>query len=366
MIRIGNREGFVLPMAVLLLLVTTGAVMVTLDQGATERRLADGEAGAFEAMVLAETALERFAAEGKSWGWQGGADRFPAIDSGYIRLDDLGADLGLRGHAEVSVHRVRVWASGDSALYVVQARGIRTGGGWAGAPAAVRTVTRVVAWNRSTIDVPSAWTSLGGLLKNGSSGSLDGNDACGMKPAKPGVAVPAEPGYVGHTTPVQGDPPILPIGDTPQEAGDAVNIDWESILNGGITPDYYVPQTAWEDIDFDTWPVVMVTSENFSLPDQGGKGILITPGNLTISGQYLWEGVVLVGNKLTSDGNNTVSGATISGLNVKLGETVPMSDVGNGTKTFEYNSCAVANAMDSFGGALHMMENTWLDSWAGY
>ena len=101
-------------------------------------------------------------------------------------------------------------------------------------------------------------------------------------------------------------------------------------------------------------------------PTEGGRGILIATGDLTISGSELWQGVVLVGGKLTSNGNNTVSGATISGLNVKLGMSVPMSDVGNGTKTFQYNSCHIASAMQAFGGSLHILENTWLDNWAAY
>jgi hypothetical protein len=361
-----QRPGFALPMAVLLLLVTTGAVMVTLTQESTERRVLDSETAGLEALVLAESGLERVAAQGMNWTWEGTSGPFPRTDSAYVRLTGLGSEIGIEGFAEVIVNRLWENAAGDSALFLIRSRGVRTLGGWSRAPAGVRTVTRVARWHPATIDVPSAWTSLGGLRKNGNAGSLDGYDGCGEQPAKAGVAVPVYPGYSGHEGPLNGEPPLLHLGADPQEAGDAINIDWATIVSGIPEPDYYVPATPWGEIDFDRWPIVYVTEPDFTLPDAGGRGILIAPGNLTISGEYLWQGVVLVGNKLTSNGNNTVSGATISGLNVKLGMAVEESDVGNGTKTFEYNSCHVARAMDSFGGGLQPMENTWMDSWLGY
>ena len=96
-----------------------------------------------------------------------------------------------------------------------------------------------------------------------------------------------------------------------------------------------------------------------------GRGTLIVTGDLTISGSLHWDGIVLVGRTLTADGNNTVLGATISGLNVIFGETVPASDVGNGTKTYQYDSCAVAAAANRFS-ALVLIPNTWIDNWASW
>lgn len=362
--RTNGRAGFALPMALLLLLVTTGAVLTALNQADTERKVLDSEVAMLEALVLAETALERFVTDGRAWAWEGSAGQFPQIDSGFVRLDALGDELGIHGYAEVTVQRM--FLDVDSAFYVVRSRGVRTEGGWGGAPAAVQVVTRAGRWKTATLDVEAAWTSISGLQKNGAAGSLDGFDACGQKPAKAGVAVPTNPGYSGSTAPVTGDPPILNIGDQPEDAAGEVAVDWESIVNGGIAPDYVVPPAVWSNIDFTDWPVVLVTDPSFDLPTEGGRGILIATGDLTISGSELWQGVVLVGGKLTSNGNNTVSGATISGLNVKLGMSVPMSDVGNGTKTFQYNSCHIANAMQAFGGSLHILENTWLDNWAAY
>ena len=63
---------------------------------------------------------------------------------------------------------------------------------------------------------------------------------------------------------------------------------------------------------------------------------------MTISGNRTWDGILLVGGNLTSNGNNTVQGATITGLNVMLGMVVPGAAVGNGNKNYQYNSCNVA------------------------
>ena len=59
----------------------------------------------------------------------------------------------------------------------------------------------------------------------------------------------------------------------------------------------------------------------------------------------------LIGGQLTSNGNNTTSGATVSGLNYKLpGALQPppgyINDnaTANGTKSYVYNSCYVSRA----------------------
>ena len=92
--------------------------------------------------------------------------------------------------------------------------------------------------------------------------------------------------------------------------------------------------------------------------------MLIVTGHLTISGSVGWKGVLLVGGDLTSNGNNGVQGATVSGLNVKLGTYVP-SSTANGTKEYNYNSCEVAKSTTTMG-ALVTLRNTWVDNWVEY
>jgi len=49
--------------------------------------------------------------------------------------------------------------------------------------------------------------------------------------------------------------------------------------------------------------------------------------------------LLLVGGRLTSNGNSTIRGAIISGLNVWLGMTVAGKTQLNGNKTYQYDSC---------------------------
>ena len=65
------------------------------------------------------------------------------------------------------------------------------------------------------------------------------------------------------------------------------------------------------------------------------------------------------------NGNNTVEGAVVSGLNIELGQLLPQGSVGNGTKTFQYNSCNVAKAMAKQS-QLVGYTNAWVDNWPTY
>jgi hypothetical protein len=257
-------------------------------------------------------------------------------------------------------------------LYVIRARGFKTtSGSVSGNVTAERTVAQYARFQYASLEVKSAWTAMGGLQKNGGSGTLSGADACGAKSAVAGVAVPHSPGYTqsgggGGSVP-SGSPNILDMGTAAQTAA-AVKLDWAGIVSGNaIQADIEFPGGSWPSssdfADSQFWPVVRANGD-FTIPSDG-KGTLIVTGNLTISGSTKWRGVVLVGGALVSNGNNTVDGAVISGLNTKLGMTVPVSDVGNGTKTYRYNSCDVASAVGSFVG-LVPYRNAGSDNWPAY
>ena len=76
-------------------------------------------------------------------------------------------------------------------------------------------------------------------------------------------------------------------------------------------------------------------------------------------------GLVLVGGTLIGNGAGTIYGATVTGLNVKLGIAVPDYDVGNGTKTWQYDSCSLARALGHIG-SLQRVRNGWTDTWPSY
>ena len=323
----------------------------------TERRTNDDQESQLDAYALARTGMERYIGNRAALGFTSVPPA--AFESTTVTLTG--------GRAHVVLRQVRPPVDSTvPGLYVLWSRGVSTKKSVSGAPDADRTVAQYVRWQYATMEVKSAWTSMSGLAKNGGSGTLSGVDACGAKSAVAGVAVPNNPGYVqtGGTSVPTGTPPILEMGTTNQTK-EAVKVDWNAIVNGyAIVPDVELPDDSYpSSTDFsdpDFWPVIRVNGD-YSLPADG-RGTLIVTGNLIISGALNWRGIILVGGTLTANGNNTVTGAVISGLNIELGMTVAASDVGNGTKTYQYSSCDVDSAVNGFRG-LVPYRNASVDNW---
>jgi hypothetical protein len=91
--------------------------------------------------------------------------------------------------------------------------------------------------------------------------------------------------------------------------------------------------------------------------------MIIADSNFVISGSNMWDGIVLIGGALTSNGNNTTAGATFAGLNYLLGgnpaSSTDDSDA-NGQKTYVYNSCNVSKASKGLQ-QYRTMTNTYMD-----
>jgi hypothetical protein len=354
-----RREGFALPLALFVIAFVTVGVAASFNRVENEERINRDRDAAVDAYRLAESGLQYILTNRKALGLVA----TPPLAAESVRITLPG------GHADVIVTRVRpVLGVTVEALYLVRSRGSAQQGSAQATPLAQHTVTQYAVFRPATMQVRSAWTSLTGLTKNGGSGTIDGSDDCGLMPAVAGVSVPDNNGTIGGYiqsggAPVPGgNPPIESLGPV-SSAGDSIKVDWDGIINNNVlTFDYVVPTPdAWPTFtDPNFWPLIRVDG-NYSLPTSG-QGLLVASGDLTINGGLSWDGVILVGGTLTADGTNQVRGAVISGLNTKLGMSVPRSDVGNGTKTFVYNSCTVASAMGAMG-TLVVVPGTWNDNW---
>jgi hypothetical protein len=216
--------------------------------------------------------------------------------------------------------------------------------------------------------VLAGWTAIQGITKNGASGSFLGVDACGDSAAIAGVAVPMIPGFNRPTT----TDSMEYMGQNPLEMAANVPIKWAGILNNtALMPQYTIPPDAMPSFaDTSFYPVIRIVGDAgsdywSSMPPAGGRGLLIVSGNLsTLGNNFNWKGIILVGKSITGNGSSDVDGGIISGLNFKLGQTVPI-DTANGIKTYQYNSCEVAKALQSLG-ALIPLNNTWVDNWVEY
>jgi len=355
--RLQPRAGFAIPAAILVSLILMLALFSAFELVSTERKVADNARSATDAEAIAESGLETFLLTRAALGFVG----VPAAsESTRVTLP--------HGYADVVLTRVRAGVGSSPPIYLVRSRGVHTVKRVANSLDASRSVAEYAVWRNATLGTAASWTSLSGLQKNGGSGILSGVDACGG-PTVAGVAVPNVPGYTqsGGASVPQGSPPILNLG-TQTQAEQATNVDWNSINSGsGFAPDVAIPGASWPSFsDPAVYPVIKVTGD-FTLPSNG-HGLLIVTGKLTLNGAVTWDGIILVGDHLVSNGNNQVTGAVVTGLNDKLGlgasvDSIGVNSLGNGNKLFQYNSCSVSKALGAFG-RLVPYSNAWVDDWA--
>ncbi len=352
-------RGIALPMAVMAVALLTSLIAGALIVLGSEQRTINTQDATTRAAALAQSAMTWFMNErGTTFNFTSA----PPAASESTRINYTGI-----GYADVVLTRLKPQVGGGVAVYLVRSHAVLTGGTLSGLPAAERTVSQYAQFKPQKMEVSAGWTSLTGLTKNGGAGTLTGFDQCGDSSAVAGVAVPTVPGYDqnGGASVPTGNPPILNLG-TQAQTNASVKMDWGAIRNAdAVTPTVTIPPGSFPtSFPSGYWPVILIKTSPYTLPN-AGQGLIIATGDLTVSGSEMWNGIMLVGGKLTSNGNNTVEGAVISGLNMTLGLATAESDIGNGTKTYAYNSCSVASALAALG-VLVPFNNAWADNWAGY
>jgi hypothetical protein len=355
--RFSNRDGFAIPIAILVVAILSVSIAAGFSLVISERRGVDDQKAQVTAFVLAEQGLQTFFIKRDSLGFN---SKPPGVKEGPVRIYLKG------GYADVQLDRVRPPTGSLAGLYVVRSKGTQTQGAVGGTPAGVRTVAQYAAWEPAQIEVLAGWTAISGIKKNGNSGTFLGVDACKDSAAIAGVAVPLVPGFNQPNT----TDSLEYLEATVNESARAVEVDWAGILAGtAMTFDYVVPPDAIPSFaDTTYYPSILMkgTGSIGSSQLNNGRGLLVVQGNLdTGSGAtFNWKGIVLVGGDITGNGNNYIQGAIISALNAKLGQTVPINTV-NGTKQYQYNSCEVAKSLMALG-ALVPLNNTWVDNWVEY
>lgn len=389
------RNGFALPMAILVIAFLTVTIAVAYAATSAERLTNDSQRTESKAYMIAQAGLESFMARRNEPGFCKVCGLPPAVtfESTYVPLKT--------GIAYVVARQLRPGDLTKPAIYLLRSRGVDTSsnsirGGLKSAQQAERTVAQLVYWNVNQVNVLSGWTSTSGLNKMGSSGTISGVDNnAGTATGCPahhadvaGIAIPSGDYSVnGNFTP-QGNPPVQYLG-TQQQTNDAVKIDWSGIINGNrIQPDYTFASASaatagWPNAAMTgtNYPVIRVNGD-FTMPSSGGQGTLIVMGNLTISGNNMWHGILLVGGQLTSNGNGTMLGATMSGLNTIFTSaqrdsaqaiaganatitTTPANALANGTKTYQYDSCEVSKAAGGLA-SYSVYPNAWMDNFVTY
>lgn len=367
---IATERGVALPAVLLSLAIVTLLATAGFVNAGTEYRINENFHASVEAFYAANSGLSEHVTRSRT---------SPAT---------VTYDLG-DSRAEVRSERLLVVDPGEgTTLFRVEARGLRDP---ARGGTARRTVSQVALHVPGQVTVNSAITAAGGMQKNGVAGTVSGYDDAtsvecpvGGQAAITGLAVPPggytqagdgaggpQQGGPGPSSPgspggFYGDPPI----DDSQSGEDLLadsGLDWEGMLNGSVTsPDYIVSRDGWPDfsgLPEDEWPVILVDVDDFQVsPAQSGRGTVIVQENLMIDGAWNWEGLVFVGNSLTSNGVNLLDGALMTGLNLALGESVDQASLGNGTWDYRFDSCAVLYAKQGMG-SMATQPGTWTEGW---
>jgi hypothetical protein len=372
-----NRDGFALPMAILVIGLMTAGVVASFTRVGAEVRTVDNQRGQTAAFTVAERGLAHFLVNGRL-----GTASVVTWDTTFAGRDSV----------RVVAQRIRTEQGRN--LVLVRATGSAFGG--PRRPPAQRTVAQFAYQEPYQMQVLSSWTSLSGVFANGAAGDFDGVDAAGTQcddgVTRAGIAVPDGTATSTGTDNEHikdrsnGDPDIGYLG-TKQEAADAMDIDWAGIIdpaNPAISPAFvrcglssssgynsgWQPRCgSWPtQTQFENYPTVLING-SMSLESKG-KGLLIVTGNLTIGGNMDWDGIILVGGRITDNGTGHISGSVVSGLNMTLGETVETSNVeqavSNGTKRYEFDSCKVKNALTNATSGFRAINNAWVDNWADW
>lgn len=361
-----NRKGFALPMAILVIAILTAAVTAGFAATTAEMTTNSAEKSQNRAFAIAQDGLQRFMVMRATSGYCQHCGDPVTVDSEWTR------DALPGGYADIVAVKVRPQVGTTNAVYFIRSTGVDTVDKLNGAAAgqfAQHTVGIYASWVTTAIDVKAAWVSLSGLNKNGT-GVISGVDQCGKQPNVAGVMVDKGDLHIqGGSFNPQGSPPV-DTSNTFTQLKSQVNIDWAAVMGGAIPADITVPDQPFPTDFSDTtyWPVIRIHTNNFSLP-VAGRGMIIADSNFVISGSDMWDGVILVGGMLTSNGNNTTSGATLSGLNFLIGGTPSTSSVddatANGQKTYVYNSCNVENATQKLR-RYTAISNSWTDNIASW
>lgn len=390
-------------MAILTLALVTAAIVAAYSSTSAEVVSNSAMRAQDHAYQLAESGLQQFMQRRGEGGFCTNCAADPLVaDSEWTRVSLPG------GYADVVAVRLRPKVADTlPALFFIRSKGVDTTVKMGGAGITVyatRIVGQYATFSTATIKPLAAWTSFNGIRNNGrallplggsSPSPGTGVDQCGALPILPGFVVPGpsppDRQYLytaGNLVNFLGifatqHPTGFPVGVDSTKMLDTLKrragIDWNAIQNYDVIPaTVTVPPGVWPTAtaftDTSFWPVIRVKGDA-TLP-RDGRGILIVDGDLTIGSSESWDGIMLVGGKLVTNGSGTIAGVTITGLDRTLPDSVNPpaghsadNDEINVTssllpifyKRFEYNSCKAARAAKELK-VYFAWSNTWLDN----
>lgn len=341
-----GQEGFALVLAILVLVAVTVIAAAGIVMADSDLKVSVAHRSSVDARHVAAAGLADYLSVHDS---PVAADTFVyGQDSAVVSAEQmvsLGDDEGRR------MYRL----TADGATRMSRSRGLRS-------------IHGLGLFQTGRVHSPGAITSGSGLDVNGNSATVSGNDACaGSDSTLAGVSVPQGGNCDGCGDVADGDPPV----DSTAVSGEALlqttEIDWSGIVGGNVvSPDYTIPGDSWPDfssIPSDEYPVIYLDTATYDLgPSNGGRGTIIAEGALNMNGSFSWDGLILVGEQLVTDGKQDVRGTVVAALNILLGQSVPTGSLGNGTKSYQFDSCHAEEASQQAFRRIMWEPGTWAES----
>jgi hypothetical protein len=365
--RSSNRKGFALPMAILVIALLTAAIAAGFAATAGEAVVNNAQRAQERAYQLAQAGLEQFLVRRAESGFCSGCPSLTVPgDSEYTRVQLTG------GYADVVAKRMRSNISlAEPAIYFIRSKGVDTAALLSGTGVttfAERTVGVFATWNTTTIKVLGALTTLNGAdvtTTGSSSGDVrkENPSSCSSDPDLDNDIV-AFTGSGSSGSGISIDQSM--VRDT-VAARTAIN--WSSIINGGgLTFDYTLFSNSSWPSSYTSWPVIRVRNiDTLPATVTAGKGIIVADSDFVVPRGVVWDGIILVGGRLTtgigsSGTDSDLHGAVVTGLNHLLpGSIMPTTDDVIERVEIRYYACYVASAGTRFH-AYSVMPNTWMDN----
>jgi Tfp pilus assembly protein PilX len=345
----------------LTVMLTAAFILVTAEYRTTDNSLANTRA-----LTLAQAGLQTYLA----------ANRALTTSSTYdsTRFTLTG------GYADVVAQRLYPQTDTTAALWIVRSSGYSTVATQSGVTQGKRVVAQLAEFNPGVLPARAAMVAANGVNMTSNGSNPISGDNLDLS-----CAVPA-PDYdtTGLTVPVGGYVDSAKSGQRPAPAGgveylnnatavlDSTRIDWSALLAGNFTPDYTIPTNPWPPVGGQSYQVGYAGGD-VTIPGGGmRRGMIVVTGNVTMAAGAHWDGIIIAGGRfggVSSASSYTVHGMVITGLNVSLGQNVPVNIIrrnsGGGSRTIRWTTCYAVSSTASLA-SLVPVKHSWMDTWSTY
>lgn len=337
-----NERGFALPLTIFLITILTILLAAGFARVSVDREIAKAGEESVDALAVAQSGLQTYLATTTSRPAQGDSLRVN-VPGGYAWVTPQ--------IVKVPTDTMANWT------YVIQSTGYVIVASLGSTPRASRTIAQFAYWQTGSMNLLAGFTAANQLqVKHGGKITrLRGYDVCHRDTTLPSIRVPSGPVLNGLDA-----KPAPVFAGNGMGVSTATEIDWPAILNGGLQPDY----TSFQQANFNQ---VTVIQGDATLDETWGGGILVVTGDLTVTHDFVFRGILLVGGLINFNSSYAyVRGAVVSGLNEQLSQNVKQGAIGeNGGTYIYYDSCAVNDALSNLTGFVPV-SNAWIDNWATY